>query len=97
MNQARGQFLVIRIDGSEEVHNRRPTIRSVEHALGADILDTVILDRDNQVVMLVDDTGLIDRLPVNERATALVREVFGPRYPNKIHGDVAICNDEDFA
>jgi hypothetical protein len=33
---------------------------------------------------------------VNERATALVKKVFGEQYPYGIHGDLAILDHKDF-
>jgi hypothetical protein len=50
-----------------------------------------------EIVMMVDDTGMIDGKPINPKATELYRGVCRPGTPYSIHGDVAIVNDEDFA
>ena len=55
------------------------------------------IDRKRQTVMFVDDTGMLDRKPVNAKATDLMMKAFDPQYPYSIHGDVVICNDGDFA
>lgn len=96
MDQQKGAYRVIRVDGTDTVIHSKPTLRAVHEAIGTACVDTVILDRVCQVVMIVDDTGMVDGKPVNEKATALAREAFGSRYPHSIHGDVAIVNDEDF-
>ena len=93
----RGTFKVIRVNGAEETVAQRPTIDMVHAAIGCGCIDTVQIDRPNQTVMLVDDTGLIDGKPVNRKATMLYRAVCRPGTLGTIHGDVAICNDEDFA
>lgn len=88
-----GAFKIIRTDGTETTVQEKPTIQAIEKAINADYLDTVNLGKGE--VMMVDDTGMIDGLPVNGHATRLMRERF-PGYPNQIHGDVAIVNDRDF-
>ena len=68
--------------------------------IGCECVDTVVLTREGYeagIVMLVDDTGLINRKPINTHATALYREVCRPGNPHSVHGDVAICWDGDFA
>jgi hypothetical protein len=93
---SRGEFLIVRVDGTESRVASRPSIRTVAKQIGAETVDTVLLDRRRQIVMLVDDTGMIDGKPVNTKATDLARAAFGQAYPYSIHGDVAIVHDQDF-
>lgn len=93
----RGEFKVIRVDGTETMHEQKPTIHSIQQFIGADCLDSVILDRDNEQVMMVDDTGMCDGKPVNPKATALYHAICKPGTIHCIHGDVVIVNDGDFA
>jgi hypothetical protein len=91
---------VIRTDGTEEVFPGRAFIRSIEKAIGANCLDSVTLTRHAsraQIVMMVDDTGMIDHKPVNPRATELYLAVCKPGTVYSIHGDVALVWDGDFA
>jgi hypothetical protein len=92
-----GEYRIIRADGTEIMHEGRPTIREIQRAIGADCLDTVILDRRNEQIMMVDDTGMCDGKPVNSKATALYHSICKPGTVHAIHGDVAIVNDGDFA
>lgn len=93
----RGTFKIIRVDGSEQLIERRPTIDAILHAIDCDILCTVTLDRRKQIVMLVDDVGAVNDKPTNPKATELYHAVCKPGTVHAIHGDVAIVNDEDFA
>ena len=91
---AQGTYKIIRVDGTETVEAEKPSISKIMKAIKCECLDSVTLG--NDIVMLVDDTGMIDGKPVNKAATALMLKRFGPKYPNKIHGDVVIINDLDF-
>jgi hypothetical protein len=93
----RGSYWIIRVDGSATLYEERPTLRQICAAIGCTVIDTVILDRKKEVVMIVDDTGMIDGKPVNAKATELYHAVCKPGTIWSIHGDVAIVNDEDFA
>lgn len=93
----RGTYLIIRVDGSETVVNKTPTIEAITAAIGADCLDTVTLSHSQPIiVMFVDDTGEIDGEPVNKRATAMYLALCEPGTTHQICGDVAIVNDADF-
>lgn len=88
----------------------RQTIGQIDALLGGCGLDTVNLREKIECygrngepilieagsVMLVNDTSMIDGLPVNELATALYR-TRAPDSPYAIHGDVVIVPDKDFA
>lgn len=87
---------IIRTNGKEENHEieKRSAMNRIGILIGADCFDTVNL-RDGRV-MIVDDTGMIDRKPVNPEATKLYHSVCRPGTPNPICGDVAVCIDADF-
>jgi hypothetical protein len=97
MTQKRGEYLIIRVDGSEEVVTGKPTLEKVYAAIGCECIDTVLLDRASETLMMVDDTGMIDGRPINAKATKLYHSVCRPGTVHSIHGDVAIVNDGDFA
>lgn len=95
-----GEFKVIRVDGKIELHESNPRLSGIRKLLGADCLDTVIITHDlgrPVIVMMVDDTGMIDHKPVNQYATALYHSVCKPGTIHAIHGDVALVHDEDFS
>jgi hypothetical protein len=92
-----GEFKIIRVDGNVTVHKAKATIRGIQQFIGASCLDSVILDRVNEQIMMVDDTGMCDGKPVNSKATALYHSICKPGTVHCIHGDVAIVNDGDFA
>lgn len=92
-----GTYKILRVDGSEEIIARKPSMRALAKEIGAESIDTVTLDRHNQTIMIVDDTGMIDGKPVNPKATELYHSICKPGTVWAIHGDVALVNDEDFA
>lgn len=92
-----GEYLLIRVNGDETLIEQKPSIAGIQTAIHADCLDSVILDRSRMIVMMVDDTGMIDHKPVNPKATALYHSICKPGTAHCIHGDVAIVNDGDFA
>jgi hypothetical protein len=87
----------IRADGAETMHEGEASIPEIMRLIGCSCLDTVTIDRKRQTVMFVDDTGMIDRKPVNAKATALYRAICKSGTLHQIHGDVVIVNDRDFA
>jgi hypothetical protein len=96
----RGTYRIIRVDGSDQVINEKPTIHKILDAIGCDTLDTVLMvwnarTGSAEQIMCVDDTGLHKRLPVNEKATELARQI-RPGYSHPLVGDVVICDDRDF-
>jgi hypothetical protein len=93
----RGEFKVIRVSGVEELHEEKPTLDNIYRAIGCDCIDTVLLHREREIVMIVDDTGMVDGKPLNPKATALYHILCKPQTAWGIHGDVAIVNDKDFA
>jgi hypothetical protein len=89
-------YKIIRIDGTETTHEGKAEIADVLRIIGCSCLDTVRIDRKRQTVMFVDDTGMVDRKPVNPKATELYRAVCKPGTLHQIHGDVVIVNDGDY-
>ena len=98
--QPPGTYKVLHTDGAIILCAEKPNISIIKKAIGCESLDVIVLSYSRpgspETVMLVDDTGRFDEKPVNETATKLMRAIFGPEYPNSIHGDVVICNDGDF-
>ena len=88
---------IIRINGATEEHDvpRHSAIREIRKLIGADCLDSVNLR--NGDVMLVDDTGMVDGKPVNPEGTKLYHGVCRAGTVHRIHGDVAVARDADFA
>ena len=93
-----GEYHIIRVDGTELLVKEKPTLRAVQKAIGAESVDTVCLDKRTRTqIMIVDDTGMIDGKAVNPKASELYHSICKPGTVFSIHGDVAICNDLDFA
>ncbi len=88
-----GQARLIKVDGTELTFNRVLSIGEIQKLIQAPLgLDSVNL-KDGHV-MMVDDTGMIDGKPINEKATALYHGV--RRTPYSIHGDAVVVWDEDY-
>lgn len=87
---------VIRTTGAKESHEiTGRAFDSIYKLIGASCCDSVNLR--NGMVMLVDDTGLIDGKPLNPEATKLYHSVCVRGTTHPICGDVAIVRDADFA
>lgn len=88
---------IMKVSGVETVHElpKLGLLQAVHKLIGAECCDTVNLR--NGKVMIVDDTGVVDGKPINPKGTKLYHEKCGYETPNSIHGDVAICTDNDFA
>jgi hypothetical protein len=97
----RGEYWLISVDGAETLCETKPHLNTIYKEIGADCCDSVMLrfpdNGKDGIVMLVDDTGMIDGKPVNSKATELYHTRCKPGTIHAIHGDVAIVNDEDFA
>ncbi len=96
-----GTYKVIPASGSVRLVHARPTIAIIQREIGADTLDTVNLRSDRGattgVVMMVDDVGLMNELPINDIATRIYHAQCRPGTTHQIHGDVVLVNDSDFA
>jgi hypothetical protein len=88
-------YKIIRVEGTETIHEGTAGIADILRIIGCNCLDTVTIDRKRQTVMFVNDAGMIDGKPVNAKATALYRAVCKPGTLHQIHGDVVIVNDGD--
>jgi hypothetical protein len=97
----RGEYRILRVDGSEQLIEERPTLKRIQQIIGASTLDSVCLDNPRRArpeqIMMVDDTGMIDHKPANPKATELYHAICKPGTVYAIHGDVVIVNDKDFA
>lgn len=86
---------IIKVDGTETVcRYPKKDMTALAELIGCEMLCTVNL-RDGRV-MLVDDNGVAERKPVNDKATKLYHGVCVPGTTHKIRGDVAIVIDADF-
>lgn len=84
---------LIRVNGERSRFERKLTLQEVKRLIQAETLDTVNL-KDGHV-MLIDDTGKITKKPPNVAATFIYQRV--RHNENKIHGDVVIAWDGDYA
>jgi hypothetical protein len=84
---------LILTDGTVIVLDAKPSTDEVRKLIGWNHIDYVILNRRLDIIMLVDDTGMIDGKPVNEKATALYWKRCKPGTTYQIHGHVVIIND----
>jgi hypothetical protein len=95
-----GSRCVLRVDGSIEQLEGKVTMaivdRLIEPPQGTDCVWLKHLGWP-RMVMIVDDTGMIDARPVNPEATRLYLANCRDGSPYAIHGDVVVCPDEDFA
>jgi hypothetical protein len=102
----RGTFLVIGTDGEARLVQQKPTIDKIHKAISTvdrqcTCCDSISLrvpgagGRMNLIVMMVDDTGMLDELPKNDLAFYIANTI--KSYPHDIHGTAVIVNDEDFA
>jgi hypothetical protein len=91
----RGEYRILYEDGSQCLVEEKPNIAKIQAAIKAAALDSVNFP-DFQV-MLVDDTGMIDRRPVNPKATELYRAKCKPGTVYCIHGPAVLVHDMDFA
>lgn len=90
-----GTWKVIRVDGTEETIPGFARMSDVYRKIGCNCCDIAIIDRRPAIVMIADDTGMVDGKPINHTATY----IYYSRYttPYSIHGDVAILFDRDLA
>ncbi len=87
---------IIRVNGEEEPIDKILSLSEIYSLIGCDTVDVVSL-RDRIHVMIVDDSGLIDGKPKNDKATALYHEKCGSPNTHFIAGDVIIVPDSDFS
>lgn len=91
---------LIRANGTFQDLPTPVTPGEIERLIGApQATDTVVLRHMGHPthVMVVDDTGMVDRRPVNKAATVLYwQSCAAGNKPYPIHGDVVIVPAEEF-
>lgn len=88
-----GMAELIRVNGERSTFSRKLSMQEIRRLIQAETLDTVNLKEGH--VMLIDDTGKLKKKPPNAAATYLYQRIRNSN--NKIHGDVVIAWDEDYA
>jgi hypothetical protein len=90
---------IIRADGTTEDIPGPLRLSEIKTRLGIDTFDTVNLRHMGHPahVMLVDDLGHPNGLPVNAEATKLYHANCKPGTTHTIRGDVIVVPDMDFA
>jgi len=88
----RGQYLILKVDGSNYLVDAKPTFAAIKNSIGADHIGMVILIWSSghvpDLVIMFDNTGLIDK-PLNEGAAAVTH--------TDIYGNAAIVHNADLA
>jgi len=87
-----GQYQIVQVDGTVIIISEKPAFPAIHKWLKCDGTDSIDL-KDGQV-MIVDEYGKLNELPVTKKATALVSQHFSGEH--LIYGDMAIVNDRDF-
>lgn len=85
---------LIRVNGEDRTitpTSREFTNKELHELMSCRYLTGINLGGPEGLYMFIDDTGLIDGKPVNEKATEIAR-TYKPGYPHKVHGDVVIAN-----
>lgn len=87
------EYRVIRTSGDDFIIREKPTLKKVKKSICADHIDCVTISFSAghvaDLVMMVDDTGMIDGKPFNSAASI--------EAGTDIYGDAAIIHDCDFA
>jgi len=94
-----GEYIILAADGTETLVHEKPRLEKIYKEIGCDCIDTVVLTKKRdraEVIMQVDDTGMIDGKPVNAFATEIYHSICKLGTLWQIHGDVVLCNDRDF-
>ena len=101
-----GTYLVVNTNQEAKLVEEKPTLEKVYAAISTPertclLCDTITLKipgaggTGQRIVMMVDDTGMLDDLPKNSLAFYIAHTIKG--YPHDIHGTAVIINDMDFA
>ena len=87
--------MLVKAHGADVTHFDRPLpMREIETLLGTDAL-TVILLKDREHVLIMDDWAATKELPVSVIGTQFYWEKCGGQVDWYIRGDVFICPDSD--
>lgn len=82
---------ILKVDGGGDIFkgNVEFTLKFLQSVVGGAIQ---VVYTKNKKTMIVNESGMIDGLPVNEKATELLHDDFknGFASPVKIHGDVFV-------
>lgn len=88
------KITILRANGGKEDHEVPDgELAPIGALLDIDIFDLVRLPKGK--IMLVDDVGVMRKLPRNDAATELYHSVCVPGTTHFIRGDVAIVDQED--
>ena len=101
----RGTYLVVNTNDEAKLIEEKPTLAKVQAAISTPERECMLCDTINlrlmgaggvkdPIVMLVDETGMLDGLPINRIAFYVAHTIKG--YQHDIHGTVVIVNDADF-
>ena len=94
---ARGHYVVLRTTGAIERGEFPKGVRlleTVHKLIDCEAIDAVMIDREHEIVILVDDVGVLIDKPINHIATALYHAT--RRTSNPLVGDAVVCHDRDF-
>lgn len=105
LNLKQGTYLILGTDDEANLVQETPTLAKVREAISTPerkckYVDTVNLKLPGagsfgkRIVMLVDDTGMLDDLPTNGLAFHVVSSING--FSHDIHGTAVVVNDYDF-
>ena len=100
----RGTYLVVNTNDEAKLIEEKPRLAKVRAAISTPERECICCDTINlrlmgcgvkdRIVMMVDDTGMLDGLPINRLAFYVAHTMRS--YPHDIHGTVVIVNDADF-
>jgi hypothetical protein len=104
----RGHYIVIHTNEVVELKVGKPTREIIRKEISTPerecvCCDTVTLrmggngNTKDSIVMFVDDTGILDGLPVNRMASELYWLRCTPWTTQTMHGTAVVVNDADFA
>lgn len=96
------RLTILRTDGTKVEYDQPPAkalglMKWIQKEIGAEASGCDIVNLRDGRVLVVDDVGMVNGKPVNPEATLLYHGVCRPGTTHQIHGDAAVCWDEDFA
>lgn len=95
-----GGYVAIMASGGVAIMKGKPDVSLICEVIDCDTLDSVTLshkpDGVPELVMMVDDEGLLNNSPPNLEASKLAWKALGPGFVHQIHGNVVIVNDDHF-
>ena len=105
LNLKQGTYLILGTDDEAHLISETPTLAKVREAISTPerkckYCDTISLKLPGagsfgkRIVMLIDDTGMLDDLPINGLAFHVASTMNG--FSHNIHGTAVVVNDYDF-